>query len=90
MTRMPRTLGGQTMPVGWNCTNSMSMQLGAGVVGERVSVAGVLPAVAGDLVRPADAARREHDGLRREHAEAAALAIVAERAGDAIAVLEQA
>jgi hypothetical protein len=25
VTRMPRTLGGHTMPVGWNCTNSMSM-----------------------------------------------------------------
>src|ERR1700685_4029166 len=24
VTRMPRTLGGHTMPVGWNCTNSMS------------------------------------------------------------------
>jgi hypothetical protein len=23
VTRMPLTLGGQTMPVGWNCTNSM-------------------------------------------------------------------
>ena len=25
VTRMPRTLGGHTMPVGWNCTNSMSI-----------------------------------------------------------------
>src|SRR5258708_21071391 len=24
VTRMPLTLGGQTIPVGWNCTNSMS------------------------------------------------------------------
>ena len=23
---MPRTDGGQTMPVGWNCSNSMSMR----------------------------------------------------------------
>ena len=23
---MPRTLGGQTIPVGWNCTNSMSIR----------------------------------------------------------------
>ena len=68
MTRMPRTLGGQTMPVGWNCTNSMSMQLGAGVVGERVAVAGVLPAVARDLVGAADAAGRQHDRLRLETA----------------------
>src|SRR5690606_19375311 len=25
VTRMPRTEGGQTIPVGWNCTNSMSI-----------------------------------------------------------------
>ena len=25
VTRMPRTLSGHTMPVGWNCTDSMSM-----------------------------------------------------------------
>ena len=25
VTRMPRTESGQTMPVGWNCTHSMSM-----------------------------------------------------------------
>ena len=64
-------------------------QLGAGVVGERVAVAGVFPAVAGDLVGAADAAGRQHDRLGVEHLEAAALAVVAERAGDAAAVLEQ-
>ena len=26
VTSRPRTPGGQTMPVGWNCTNSMSMR----------------------------------------------------------------
>src|SRR5207244_7822038 len=26
VTRMPRTDGGQTIPVGWNCTNSMSIR----------------------------------------------------------------
>ena len=26
VTRMPRTLGGQTIPVGWNWTNSMSIR----------------------------------------------------------------
>ena len=56
-------------------------QLGAGVVGERVAVAGVFPAVARDLVRAADAAGGEHDRLGLEHAEAAAFALVAERAG---------
>ena len=64
-------------------------QLGAGVVGERVAVAGVLPAVAGDLVGAADAAGGEHHRLGAEDAEAAALAVVAEGAGDAVAVLEQ-
>ena len=63
------------------------LQRGAGVVGERVAVAGVLPAVARDLERAADAAGREHDRLRAEQAEASALAVVGERAGDAIAVL---
>ena len=37
-------------------------QLGAGVVGQRVPVAGVFPAVARDAVRAPDAARRQHDG----------------------------
>src|SRR3954452_2781250 len=27
VTRMPLTEGGQTMPVGWNCTNSMLIRL---------------------------------------------------------------
>jgi len=27
VTSSPRTLSGQTMPVGWNCTNSMSINL---------------------------------------------------------------
>jgi hypothetical protein len=26
VTRIPRTDGGHTMPVGWNCTNSMSIR----------------------------------------------------------------
>ena len=43
-------------------------QLGAGVVGERVAVAGVFPAVARDLVGAADAAGRQHDRLGRETA----------------------
>ena len=65
-------------------------QLGAGVVGERVAVAGVLPAVARDLVGAADAAGGQHDRLGAKQLEAAALALVAERADDAVAVLEQA
>ena len=64
-------------------------QLGAGVVGERVAVAGAFPAVAGDLVGAPDAAGREHDRLGVEHLEAAALALVADDAGDAPVVVEQ-
>ena len=37
------------------------LQRGAGMVGERLAVAGVFPAVARDRVRAADAARREDD-----------------------------
>ena len=58
-------------------------QLGAGLIGERVPVAGAFPAVAGDAVGAADAAGREHDRLGLEHPEPAALALVADAAGDA-------
>src|SRR5262249_50521409 len=64
-------------------------QLGARIVGERMPVAGVLPAVAGDLVGAADAAGGEDDRFGAEHLEAAALALVAERADHAAAVFEQ-
>src|SRR5262249_54118921 len=64
-------------------------QLRASLVGERVAVAGVLPAFARDLVGPADAAGREHDRLRAKHLESPALALVRERARYAIAVLQQ-
>ena len=57
-------------------------QVGAGVVGQRMAVAGVLPRVAVDLVGAADPAGREHDGLRAEQQEAAALAAIGERAAD--------
>ena len=89
VTRMPRTLIGQTMPVGWNWTNSMSMQLGAGAIRERVAVARVLPTVAGDLEGAADAAGRQHHGLRLPQDEVAFLAIVAERARDAARIHQQ-
>src|SRR5262249_48985860 len=38
------------------------LKFGPGVVGQRVAVAGALPAVAGDLVGLADAAGGHHDG----------------------------
>ena len=53
------------MPVGWNWMNSMILQLRAGVVRQRVAVAGVFPAVARDLVGAAEAAGGHDDGLAR-------------------------
>src|SRR6185437_14506323 len=62
---------------------------GAGIVGERLAVAGVLPTVAGDLVGAADAAGGQHYGLGEEEVVAAALAVVAEAAEAAVAGGEQ-
>ena len=56
----------------------------AGVIGERMAVAGVFPTVAGDFVCAADAAGGQHDGFGAEQLEAAALALVAERSRDAV------
>ncbi len=64
-------------------------QLRAGVVGERLSVAGVLPGVRRHPIALADAAGGDDDGLGAEDDEAPGLAPVSERAGDPIAVLEQ-
>ena len=55
-------------------------QLGAGVIRERVAVAGAFPAVAGDLVGAPGAAGREHHRRGVEHLEAAALPLVADDA----------
>ena len=64
------------------------LQRGAGVVGERVPVAGVLPAVAGDRVGPADSPGRQHDRLAAVQPEPPALAVVPQRAGHPAAVGE--
>ncbi len=64
-------------------------QVGAGVVGERVAVAGVFPTITRDAVGAPDAAGRQHDRLALEQAEPAAFAVVSECACDAVAVLEQ-
>src|ERR1700747_2952897 len=87
VTRMPRTLGGHTMPVGWNWTNSMSISSGAGWYGGGGPPAGRPPAVAGDLEGAPDAAGGEHHRLGLEHPQVAALAVIGEGAGDALAVL---
>src|SRR5436305_6195374 len=65
------------------------LQRRPGLIGELVPVARVLPAVRRDLVRAADAARRQDDGFRPEQTKTAAFAVVGERAGDSIAILEQ-
>ena len=89
VTSRPATPGGHTIPVGWNWTNSMSIELGARLVGERVAVAGALPRVRRDPPALPGAAGGEHDRRRREDDELAGRAPVAERAADAVAVLEQ-
>ena len=67
----------------------MSISAAPASIGERMTVAGIFPTVAGDFVRAPDAACRQHDSLGAKQLKAAALAIVAERAGDAIAVFQQ-
>jgi hypothetical protein len=64
-------------------------QLGAGMIGERMAVAGAFPAVAGDPISAADAAGREHDRLGAEGLETPPLAVVANRAGHPAAVEQQ-
>ena len=64
-------------------------QLRAGVVGERMTVAGAIPTVARDLVRFADAAGGEDDRFRAKNFEPAAFAIVTKRADDSFAILQQ-
>ena len=64
-------------------------ELGARLVGERVPVAGALPRVRGDLVAAARAAGRQHERARAEEHELPGRAPVAERARDAVAVLQQ-
>ena len=64
-------------------------QVGPGVVGQRVAVAGVFPTVAGDLVGAAHAAGGQHDRLGAEHPETPALAVVAEGADNPPVVLQQ-
>jgi hypothetical protein len=56
---------------------------------ERVPVAGVLPGVRGDLPRLADTAGGQDDRRRLEDDEPSRLPPIAERAGDAVAVLQQ-
>ncbi len=64
-------------------------QFRAGVIRERNAVAGAFPGIGRDFIRAAQTAGGKHHGLCLENPETAALAVVTERADDAVAVLEQ-
>ena len=66
------------------------LQFGAGVIGQRMAIAGAFPAIARDLVRLADATRRQDHGLRLEDEETAQLPRVSKGSRNPIAILEQA
>src|SRR5687767_13822339 len=61
-------------------------QCGPRVIGERVAVARIFPAIAIDLERAAYAARCDHDGICLKETKSPSLALVSERARDAVAV----
>ena len=90
VTRIPCTPGGQTIPVGWNCTNSMSSSSAP------ASYASAMPSpvhsqefevIFQDLPMPPVAITID---FALNMTKRPALAPVAERAGDAVAVLQQA
>ena len=64
-------------------------QLRAGVISERVSVTGVLPAVARDFVSAPNSASGKNDGFSAEDFEAAAFTLVTKRSDHAFAFLQQ-
>src|ERR1035437_3638021 len=64
-------------------------QLRAGVIRERLPVARAFPGIGRDPVGAAEAAGGQHHRLRFENFEPSPLAVVAERAHDTVAVLEQ-
>ncbi len=87
--RVPRTLGGQTMPVGWNWTNSMSIR--SAPAQRAMAWPSAVYSHEFELIVPAsaDPARGQHHGLGPEQDEPARLPPVAEAAGDPVAVLEE-
>ena len=64
-------------------------QISAGVVSERVPVAGVFPTVAGDLVGAADSARGYDDRFGLKQKKSSALAIVAKCSDNAVSLFKQ-
>jgi hypothetical protein len=57
------------------------LERGAGVIGQRLAVAGVFPTVAGDRVGPSNPTGREYHGPGAKQAKSAPLAVVADRGG---------
>src|SRR5436309_7399390 len=61
----------------------------AGMLRERVSITGAIPAVTGDLVSFADPTSREHNCLGAKNLEVSALAIVTECPHHSLAIFQQ-
>src|SRR6266850_7553565 len=61
----------------------------AGVVSQRVSIAGIFPAIAGDLVGATDSSSGHHDGPGLEQQESAALAVVSKRPHDTVSLFKE-
>ena len=64
-------------------------QLRAGVVGERLTITGVLPRIRGHLPRFSVATRRQNHSLRSENNEPARLSPVGNGAADSAVLLER-
>jgi len=91
------TFGHEDSPHAWRPDHSRRMELNefhvlersSSVIGERVSVAGVLPAVARHAEGAADTAGGKHDGFGGEELEPSPLTVIAQRSGDTILILQQ-
>src|SRR5262245_24272469 len=64
-------------------------QIGAGIVGESLTIACVFPAIARDLVRSANATGCEHDCLYAEQQKTSALTFVTKCAGNAVSIFQE-
>ena len=64
-------------------------QFSAGLIRKRVSVASAFPTIAGNTERFADAAGGQNDGFRLPNSHAAALAVIAQHAGNFAAGCQQ-
>ena len=89
VTRMPLTLGGHTMPVGWNCTNSMSSSAAPALYASAWPSAVYSQLLLVTLNARPTPPVASTTAFAGKHFEAAALAIVGERARAAVAVHQQ-